>query len=206
MALLFLSERPQMTPPAKANGVLADQFSVDAILSLPNSSWDKKISADMIAEMEIHLADKVSTLPEMRRILAVKGYQALQRRIESDIAGKNGQDAFRAMVLSMRSFALERPGLSAATFRSPTTDTPEWRKAFADLSGTVLRVFSEVGLIGEPAQHALRALRSFVRGFVLNEMAGSFLDPLDCQLSYELGIEMFILGLPAFAEAGAALN
>lgn len=148
--------------------------------------------------MEVHLADKLSTLPEMRRILAVKGYQALRKRIESDITGKNGQEAFRAMVLSLRSFALERPGLSAATFRSPTTDTPEWRQAFTDLSEIVLRVFSEVGLVGEPAQHALRALRSFVRGFVLNETAGSFLDPLECQLSYELGIEMFIMGLPAF--------
>jgi hypothetical protein len=32
---------------------------------------------------------------------------------------------------------------------------------------------------------------------VLNEMAGSFLEPLDHQESFELGIEMFILGLPA---------
>ena len=191
-----------MTSPANVHGVLADRFNVDSILSLPNSSWDRKIAADLIAEMEVHLADKVSTLPEMRRILAVKGYQALRKRIEAEIAGKNGQDAFRAMVLSMRSFALERPGLSAATFRSPSTDTPEWRQAFYDLSEIVMRVFSEVGLVGEPAQHALRALRSFVRGFVLNETAGSFLDPLDCQLSYELGIEMLILGFPAFAEPG----
>ena len=106
------------------------------------------------------------------------------------------------MVLAMRSFALERPGLSAATFRSPATDTPEWRQAFIELSETVLRVFSEVGLVAEPAQHALRALRSFVRGFVLNETAGSFLDPLECQTSYELGIEMFILGIPAFNRSG----
>ena len=193
-----------MTSPANVHGVLADQFNVDSILSLSNPSWDRKIAADLIAEMEVHLADKVSTLPEMRRILAVKGYQALRKRIEAEIAGKNGQDAFRAMVLSMRSFALERPGLSAATFRSPSTDTPEWRQAFSDLSEIVMRVFSEVALVGDPAQHALRALRSFVRGFVLNETAGSFLDPLECQKSYELGIEMLILGLPAFADAGLA--
>lgn len=191
-----------MTSQANVHGILADQFNVDAILALPTSSWDKRIAADLIAEMEVHLSDKISTLPQMRRILAVKGYQALRRRIASDIAGKNGQEAFRAMVLAMRSFALERPGLSAATFRSPSTDTPEWRQAFYDLSEIVMRVFSEVGLVGEPAQHALRALRSFVRGFVLNETAGSFLDPLDCQLSYELGIEMLILGFPAFAEPG----
>jgi hypothetical protein len=32
------------------------------------------LAVDLIAE-EMHLADKVTTLPEVRRILAVKGYQ-----------------------------------------------------------------------------------------------------------------------------------
>jgi hypothetical protein len=53
-------------------------------------------------------------------------------------------------------------------------------------------------LEGEQAQHALRMLRSLVRGFVLNEMALSFLDSLDYQRSYELAIEVFIQGLSAF--------
>jgi hypothetical protein len=50
--------------------------------------WDRRIAADLIAEMEIHLADRVTTIPQMPRILAVKGYQGLRRRIEADIAGK----------------------------------------------------------------------------------------------------------------------
>jgi hypothetical protein len=108
---------------------------VDDLLSLPASTWDKRISADLIAEMEIHLADKVTTIPQMRRILAVKGY---------------------------------------------------------------LGVFAEVALEGEPAQQALRMLRSLIRGFVLNEMAASFLEPLDYSESFELAIDAFLMGLPAF--------
>jgi Tetracyclin repressor-like, C-terminal domain len=176
---------------------VASAFSADEVLLLPTSSWDKRIATDLIAEIEVHLGDRISTLPEMRRILAVKGYQGLRRRIEYDIEGKSGLDALRAMAFAMRSFALERPGLTAATFRTAVTDSPEWREALAELSRTVFCVFADIGLEGEAAQHALRVLRSFVRGYVLNEMAASFLEPLDYQQSFELGIEMFILGLPA---------
>jgi hypothetical protein len=45
--------------------------------------------------------------------------------------------------------------------------------------------------------HALRILRSFVRGFVLHEMGASFVEPLEHDRSYELGIQVFIGGLQA---------
>jgi Tetracyclin repressor-like, C-terminal domain len=173
-------------------------FGVDELLSLPASSWDKRIAVDLIAEMEIHLADKVTTLPEMRRILAVRGYQRLRQRIEGDVKDKSGVAGLRAMAHSMRDFALEHPGLSAATFRSTTTDSPDWRQALRELSETAYRVLTQVELEGEAAQHALRMLRSVIRGFVLNEMAGSFLEPLDYTKSFELAIDAFVMGLPAF--------
>jgi Tetracyclin repressor-like, C-terminal domain len=137
-------------------------------------------------------------LPEMRRILAVKGYQGLRRRIEGDVDGKSGVAALRAMAHSMRNFALEHPGLSAATFRSATTDSPEWRQALGELAETAYRVFAQVALEGEPAQQALRMLRSLIRGFVLSEMVGSFLEPLDYGVSFELAIDAFVVGLSAF--------
>lgn len=174
------------------------KFSVDEVLSLSASSWDKRITTDLIAELEVHLADKVSTLPEIRRILAVKGYRGLHQRIEGDVKDKNGVAALRAMAHAMRDFALEHPGLSAATFRNSTTDSPEWRQALGELSQTAYRVFSQVALDGQPAQQALRMLRSLVRGFVLNEMVASFLEPLDYGVSFELAIDAFVLGLPAF--------
>jgi Tetracyclin repressor-like, C-terminal domain len=180
------------------DALLPGNIKVDDILSLSPTSWDRRIATDLIAELEIHLSDKVSTIPEMRRILAVKGYQGLRRRIENDIEGKQGRDAVQAMANAMRNFALEHPGLSAATFRSTATDSPEWRQALAELAQTAFRVFSEVGLDGEPAQQALRMLRSLIRGFVLNEMAATFFEPLEYERSFELAIAAFIMGLPAF--------
>jgi hypothetical protein len=173
-------------------------MEVDDLFLVSASSWDKRIASDLIEEMELHLADKVTTMPEMRRILAVKGYVGLQRRIESDTAGKSGPAALRAVAGAMRNYALEHPGLSAATFRTATTDSSEWRQAALELSKIVFCVFAEVGLDGEPAQHALRMLRSLVRGFVLNEMAASFLEPLDYEESFKLAVDAFMMGLPAF--------
>jgi len=67
-----------------------------------------------------------------------------------------------------------------------------------DLAKILFAIFSQLGVDGERAQHALRILRSFVRGFVLHEMGASFLEPLEHDQSYELGIRLFIEGLSVF--------
>jgi hypothetical protein len=165
------------------------------LLDLPVSRWDKRIAADLTAEMEHHLADKLSTIPEMRRFLAVKGYRELRELIESDIVAKRGADALRASMTSMRRYALDRPGMSAATFRNPDTDSPEWRAEQMALATIMFGIFAQLGIKGERAHHALRIVRSFVRGFVLHEMGASFLEPLDHEESYAMGVSVVIDGL-----------
>jgi len=165
------------------------------ILDLPATSWDKRIAADLTAEMEHHLSEKTSTIPEMRRFLAVKGCRELRRVVETEIAGKSGADALRAAMKGMRRYALDRPGMSAATFRSPQADSPEWRTAQMELATVMFAIFSQLGIRGEQAEHALRILRSLVRGFVLHEMGASFLEPLEHDRSYAIGIEVFVEGL-----------
>jgi len=165
------------------------------ILEQPQTGWDKRIAADLTAEMERHISDKVATIPEMRRILAVKGYRELREAVERAIAGKTGADALHAMMLAMRRYALDRPGMSAATFRTPETDSPEWRAASMELGAVVIGVFGQLGVRGDQAHHALRILRAIVRGFVLHEMGSSFLDPLGHDQSYEVTIKVFTEGL-----------
>jgi hypothetical protein len=147
--------------------------------------------------MEIHLAEKVNSVQEMRVALAVAGYRGLHQRILQAIDGKSGAQAIRAMAFAMRSYALGNPGLAAASFRNPKADSPEWEHAGNEMSQTVFRVFSEYGLEGEPAHHAVRILRSLVRGFILNEMASDASQPMEFQKSYVLGVEVFIQGLSA---------
>jgi hypothetical protein len=165
------------------------------ILELPATGWDKKIAADLTAEMEHHLGEKISTIPEMRRFLAVKGYRELRQLVQHNIAGRSGADALRAAMMSMRHYALQRPGMSAATFRNPEINSPEWRAEQMELAKVMFAIFAQLGVRGVQAEHALRILRSFVRGFVLHEMGASFLEPLDHDESYELGIRLFVEGL-----------
>ena len=84
------------------------------ILEQPLTRWDKLIAADLTAEMERHVSEKVATIPEMRRILAVKGYRELREAVERAIAGKTGVDALHAMML-----AVETPVRSRVTISSP---------------------------------------------------------------------------------------
>jgi hypothetical protein len=171
-------------------------FDIDELLTAPTSSWHKKIAVDLISEIERHLVE-IGTIPEMRRFLAVKGYRELHQGIEREIEGKSGSDALRAMANAIRNYSLERPGLSAATFRDPAIDSLEWQEAGSKLTQTVLRVFAGLGFEGEQAQHALRILRGLIRGFVIHEMAASYLESLEYERSYELAIDVFIRGLPA---------
>jgi Tetracyclin repressor-like, C-terminal domain len=94
-------------------------------------------------------------------------------------------------------FAHERPGLSAATFRNPTTDSPEWRREGELLGAVAVRVFESAGLNREQAINALQILRALVRGFVLHEMSASFLDTVDYDQIYAVAVDVFIRGLDA---------
>jgi hypothetical protein len=72
--------RKHMTAHRDVNTAVSGPFSVEEVLS-HSSRWDKKIATDLISEMEFLFGEKVATLPQMRNILAVKGYRGLRRRI-----------------------------------------------------------------------------------------------------------------------------
>jgi hypothetical protein len=172
------------------------RFSVEDLLNQP-TRWDQLIASDLSVEIRALLAEKVDTIPQMRRFLAIKGYRELHQRLEAAIEGKAGEEALRAVAFAMRAYAHDRPGLSAATFRNPIVDSPEWRREGELLERFVLGVLAGVGLMDHPATHALRILRALVRGFVLHEMALSFLEPLEYDQTYSIAVEVYIRGLDA---------
>ncbi len=164
-----------------------------------STSWERKLANDLIAELERYSGEKGSSIEEMRRLLAVKGYRDLLSRLQRACENKQSFEALRTAAHTMRLYALERPAMSAATFRTPTTDTAEWRAAVDDLRVFMTGILSECGLRGEAADQALRILRSLVRGFVVHEVMDSFFDPVSYDECYDNAIEMFIAGLPALA-------
>jgi hypothetical protein len=173
------------------------KYSVEELLSAEASRWDRRISADIAREVETLLGESNATIPQMRRLLAVKGYREMRLRIEQETGGFQGEDAVRRMAMAMRAFAHDRPGLSAATFRNAITDSPVWRREGELLAATALAVFRRAGYDGETGVIALRILRVLVRGFVLHEMASSFLDDVDYEATYARTLDVFIRGLDA---------
>src|SRR5258708_14215966 len=172
-------------------------FSVEELLATEATRWDRRIASDLAAELESQLAEKATTIPEIRRMLAVKGYRELRARLQRDIGHATGNAAIRAMATAMRTFGHERPGLSAAPFRNSTTDSPKWRREGELLGGVALKVFKSAGLGREQAISALQILRALVRGFVLHEMPASFLDTVDYDRLYTVAVDVFRPGLHA---------
>ncbi len=167
---------------------------VEHVIKAPASRWDKKIAADLISEMEAFFG-KVDTIPQMKQALAIAGYHGLQRQIEKAVKGKTRLEAVRAMAHAMRSFALGSPGLAIASFRDPDVNNTECQEAAGQLAQIVLRVFGDAGINGAAAKHAIRILKSLVRGFVINEMSAPVARPIEYQKSYVFAVEMFVRGL-----------
>jgi hypothetical protein len=170
------------------------RFSIDQILS---NSWDRELAHDLAAELETYSGEKRETVEEMRRFLAVKGYRELLQRLQEAREGRAAHEALRAVAYAMRGYALERPGLSAAAFRTPTADCQEWREVHGQSRELMMTIFTECGLRGTAADFALHMLKILVRGFVLHELMNSFLHIYSYEESFRQAIRVFIAGLPA---------
>lgn len=185
----------------------ADQdVSVDEILS---TSWDRKLATDLAEEIGDGTGDRPGTIREMRRFLALKGYRELLRHLDEARRGLTGDDALAAVAHAMRAYAIARPALSAAAFRTAVADCPEWRKAHDDLHAFMLEIFEDCGLVGDAAEKALDMLRSLIRGYVLHELMHTFVDVNSYDESFESAVRVFVAGLWALVptmSVGATLE
>lgn len=176
-------------------------WSVEEILS---RSWDRKIAHDLLSEFETYTGERLSGTVEMRRFLACKGYRDLLERLQLARDERTSWKALRAVAHAMREYALERPALSAATFRTPVSDCTEWREAHARLCEFMMGLFAECGLNGGDAELALCSLRSLVRGFVLHEVMGSFLATFSYSDAFEGAVEIFLAGISTLSAGDSA--
>lgn len=174
---------------------------IHASPSSPRSKpWGQRIAEDIAGELELYTGERQSTVDEMRHFLALKACRELLAQFEAETMGKRGYEALNSVARVMRSYALERPALSAAAFRSPLTNTSEWREAMGDVRTFLLEVFAECGLHGGVAEQTLQILWSLARGFVIHELTDPFLDPIAHEQSYEYALLVVMSGLSSLAE------
>ena len=167
-------------------------FSIDEMLA---SNWDRRLADDIAAELELASGEPRTSIPEIRRFFAIKSCRDLLGRLESARDGKSSFSALRAVAGEMRRFAVEPPGLAAATFRAPVTECQEWRRAYQELQEFMVAVFTECNICGREGEDALQILRCLVRGFALHEFVGAFLHTYPYDEAYERAMDIFIAGL-----------
>jgi len=120
----------------------------------------------------------------------------LIQRLREAREGKHAEEAITAVAKAMRRYALERPALSAAAFRTAAADGPEWREAHEDLHAFMMDAFVDCGLVDEAVENALNILRSLVRGYVLNEMMHTLIGVDSYDDSFDSAVQVFVAGLP----------
>jgi hypothetical protein len=60
-----------------------------------------------------------------------------------------------------------------------------------------MRILTDVGIDGDDAVHVVRALRSYLHGFVDLERRNGFGMPQKLETSFEIGLELFTEGIGA---------
>ncbi|MGY4435210.1 hypothetical protein ACVWWO_007687 [Bradyrhizobium sp. F1.13.1] len=58
------------------------------VAHLFSSPWERKLANDIVAELERCSGEKRSSIDEMRRFLAIKGYRDLLGRLQAACEGK----------------------------------------------------------------------------------------------------------------------
>lgn len=138
----------------------------------------------------------VAGLAALRRDLTLLGLHKLAERLTGAAVGRSRDDAVRAVACAYRAFALQHPGLYAATQLGPPLQDDELQEAAGRVIEIILRVLEGYGLHSDDALHAVRTLRSLTHGFVSLEMNGGFRLPLEIEESYRRLVQMYLDSLP----------
>jgi len=137
----------------------------------------------------------IDGLDDLRARLGARGAWELAAALQLAAAGRAHGDALRAIALAYREYAHAHPGTYAAMQMAP--DSEEFEAAGAAVVGPIVAVLGGYALEGEPAIHAVRAIRSALHGFVSLERDGGFGLPLDIDDSYDNLVTMLDAGLAA---------
>jgi AcrR family transcriptional regulator len=145
----------------------------------------------------------IDGLDDLRVRLGARGAAELASAVQLAAAGRARGDALRAVALAYREYAHAHPGTYAAM--QIASGNEEFQAAGADLVGLIVAVLRGYGVEGEPAVHAVRAIRSALHGFVSLEREGGFGLPIDIDDSFGYLVAMLDSGLatPGYAEVSA---
>jgi AcrR family transcriptional regulator len=131
----------------------------------------------------------VSSLDDLRRLVATVSVSELTRVIAEATIGRSGAEALREAADAVRAWAHEHPGRYAATQVSPDRDDPadaELAERAAETIAVLNGALRGFDLAESKSVDAIRMLRSAIHGFVILELSGGFGLPDDLDQSFHL--------------------
>jgi AcrR family transcriptional regulator len=175
---------------------------VDAASAIADEGGIESLNLAAVAEKlgvrPPSLYHHVDGLESLRRELAMHGARELLENFVAAARGQKGKKALLAIARAYRAFARRHPGQLAAMLPAPrAADDDELYQALAAPVAEITRVLTDLGIDGDDAVHVVRALRSYLHGFVDLERRGGFGMPQKIEISFELGLELFVDGIGA---------
>jgi AcrR family transcriptional regulator len=188
---------------------LTPEAVVDAAAAIADADGLDAVTVARVAEsLDVRapsLYAHVDGLDGIRRALALRGARLLSRELRSAAAEDVDPDTdVVAIGHAYRRFAHEHPGLYAAAqvaMPQPGSDQ-ELADALADALEPVIATVAALGLYGDDAIHAIRAMRATLHGFVVLERDGGFGLPQDVDESFDRMLRTHVRSITT-ARAGA---
>lgn len=145
------------------------------------------------------LYNHVDGLDEIRLALALRAADEICTRLEDAGRDQDPEEAVRAMCHAYRGFARDHPGLYEAHNRGTRlTDDPDDLLTLRRPVPLVAAELAAFGLDGDDAQHAMRAFRGTVQGFLQLEWEAAFQADQSVDESFDRAVDLFVAGIRAW--------
>lgn len=162
-----------------------------------------KAVADSVGVATPSLYKHVRSLPELRRLLAIRIIDDAAARMGAAVMGLAEQDALNAYLTEYRSLASQYPHRHALMERASSYD-PTFVAASERLLNVAYAVVRGFGLDGEDLVHAVRTVRAAVTGFVSLELGLGYRVPTNTDASFGYLSQALASGLRSTRSADAA--
>lgn len=139
----------------------------------------------------------VDGLQALRTRVAVVALDELNDALGAAVAGRAGREALEALGRAYVGYARAHPGRYRFVLHTPDPPDDAHSAAGQHLVGLFAATLRPLGLEGDEATHAIRAVRSALHGFCAIEAMGGFALPLDLDASLDRLLGVLAVGLGA---------
>lgn len=153
---------------AKKN--ITDKMILQAAIDLVNEKGYENFSLREVAKrlgcQAPSLYNHIKDFDELKAMLSIYVSKRILTVLQDAVEGKNDDDAFVAAALAYRQFAVDNYQFYKIFVYSPELQNSEVKQAGIDSFEPFKKIIDLYGLSKDDTIHFLRALRSFMHGFI----------------------------------------